>query len=754
MPKNNKTKKARQPAVRITMAERLSNYLCPLLLGGAVCFSVVYTLYRPAAPLCTAAFLAAGFLLFMLFDKLKKRPVAGGLIYTVMFFIIEIGAGSLLVTGAYYSSSFTAPVTWFYGDEGNYSSQPFYLGAIMLGGGFFMISILYYFTQIRYRSLGAMLCILFPFVIYAKRAEEMPEIVVTLIVTMFIAVMVHNRRLDPSMPSAARGRLRLDLSYIISIALFVTFTGAATMMIEKPRYTSELEKNANFFNYYPTGIGGGNYEQLGEDSSQRYGMGAPSNEPLFYFETDGVNSEYYLRGTSFDYFDGDVWKRLDNTDDFSYVYSSVMPEYSYDDILNDMKVIIDTNGGIGKVTEVKGQVPVKHGRLYDDTFAPAYLPSPYGIITDYDKLAELPYKKYPQGIVLRAPNGSGNAKVLNDSFQFMDPGGDFYEYAYALGLSGEDYVDLLLKNGSENALRLYEDYSSAQSRFLDLRNTSDRVQELAQKIVKDAHSDIEKARLLESYFEKTGYKYDMDYVPQDKSIDYFIFEGKTGVCSSYATAMTLMARSVGLPARYVEGFACFEPAVNTSPSINNSKSFVVRDSHAHAFVEVYISGVGWLTFDPTVPDYKNQQQNNGGGNAAMLLRILSRLLLVIIVGFVIVFVLMFDRLAELWLRLRLPFMQPDNRVLKLYRHLIWLINYSTKKDFSAYTAAMLSEYLHTTRGCSPDKLIALFERVCFGGYTPTSEDWQKAYSDYRRCYRYLRKIPRPSKLQKLTAADA
>lgn len=738
----------------MTLRERISSYICPMLLGGALCFSIIYALYRPAAYPCAIGFLAAEFILFALFDRLKKRPLTGGLLYTMMFVVIEFGAMYFMVSGASVNGSYMNPISWFYGEDGSFSNHPYYLAAVMLGGGFFMISILYYFTQIRYRSLGSMLCILFPFVIYAKRAEEMPELVVTLIVTMFIAVMVHNRRIDPATPKAARGVLRVDLSYIISIALFVTITGSVTMMIDKPKYTSELEKNANFFNYNPTGIGGGNYESLSSTSSKRYGVGRGDNNPLFYFETNGTDEEYYLRSTSFDYFNGDVWEHYSGRDDYSYVYSSVIPEYSYDDIIYDMNELIKRNGSIGNVTSITGDIPVRKARVYDDNFSPAYLPAPYGIITDSDKLAMLDYRKYYKGVVIRKDGvGGGDPPPLNDRFEFMDPGLEYRRYAMALELSGEDYVELLENDGSGNAMSLIDDYMTASDRFMSLDNVSDDVKALAEEITAGAHSDMEKALLLEEYFEENNYKYDPDYVPEDESIDYFIFEGKTGVCSSYATAMTLMARSVGLPARYTEGFAAFEPTDEMDITVENGRGFVVRGSHAHAFVEVYIPGAGWLTFDPTVSDYKNIDDNDGISRGAMLLKIISRLLLVLIVVFSIVFVLMLDRFAELLLRLRLPFMKNDKRVLKLYRHLIWLMNRSTRKDCSPYTAAMIREYLRRTRGCCPDKLTYLFERACFGGHHATAEEWQQAYAEYRRCYRYLRKIPDAKKLEKLKAAQ-
>lgn len=109
-------------------------------------------------------------------------------------------------------------------------------------------------------------------------------------------------------------------------------------------------------------------------------------------------------------------------------------------------------------------------------------------------------------------------------------------------------------------------------------------------------NDYEKAQALVDYFEQNGYVYDNEYEPDDESIAYFLFTSKRGNCTNYATSMTLMARMLGLPARYVEGFAAYEK--------NERGEFVVRDSHAHAFVEVFITGIGWMTFDPTVPGYQ------------------------------------------------------------------------------------------------------------------------------------------------------
>ena len=58
--------------------------------------------------------------------------------------------------------------------------------------------------------------------------------------------------------------------------------------------------------------------------------------------------------------------------------------------------------------------------------------------------------------------------------------------------------------------------------------------------------------------------------------------------------MVVMARTAGIPARYVEGFSLEEGA--------NSSTWLATGQTAHAWAELYFQGIGWLTFDPTPPD--------------------------------------------------------------------------------------------------------------------------------------------------------
>jgi transglutaminase-like putative cysteine protease len=93
-----------------------------------------------------------------------------------------------------------------------------------------------------------------------------------------------------------------------------------------------------------------------------------------------------------------------------------------------------------------------------------------------------------------------------------------------------------------------------------------------------------------------GYTYSLSPpVPPSREdlVDYLLNRTKTGYCAHFATALCMMAREAGIPSRYVTGFALTPSAEN--PPYN----YVARVSTAHAWAELYIDGMGWVTFDPT-----------------------------------------------------------------------------------------------------------------------------------------------------------
>lgn len=105
-------------------------------------------------------------------------------------------------------------------------------------------------------------------------------------------------------------------------------------------------------------------------------------------------------------------------------------------------------------------------------------------------------------------------------------------------------------------------------------------------------SPYDQARAIERFLHQYPYTLDLPTPPADVDIvDYFLFDLQQGFCDYFASAMVVMARSVGLPARLGAGF------LQQPPDANGAQT--VRQINAHSWAEVYFAGYGWVEFEPT-----------------------------------------------------------------------------------------------------------------------------------------------------------
>jgi len=158
-----------------------------------------------------------------------------------------------------------------------------------------------------------------------------------------------------------------------------------------------------------------------------------------------------------------------------------------------------------------------------------------------------------------------------------------------------------------------------------------RVSELARRIAAPGNTVYEKAIRIQDYLRLTyPYKIDVAPPPAGKdAVDYFLFEAPGGFCTYYASAMAVMLRVEGIPARVVTGYAMgdFDYTRN---------AYRVPVSASHAWVEVYFPRLGWVEFEPTsalvtftrpmgdlsllpTPQITPQIGQNGGASAAAVL---------------------------------------------------------------------------------------------------------------------------------------
>jgi len=168
--------------------------------------------------------------------------------------------------------------------------------------------------------------------------------------------------------------------------------------------------------------------------------------------------------------------------------------------------------------------------------------------------------------------------------------GDRYTVFAPLIQGGDSALGSLIQAAPKGADAYYQ---NALERYTDLPD------HLEQKVFDDLYSIVANAqtpydracaimRHLQRYYR---YTLEPDTPPENQDfVTYFLYVGREGYCTYFASAMTVLCRMAGLPARYVEGFLAKPGADGFA---------YVTGENAHAWTEVYFEGFGWVPFDAT-----------------------------------------------------------------------------------------------------------------------------------------------------------
>ncbi|AGN35170.1 transglutaminase domain-containing protein [Bacillus paralicheniformis] len=145
-------------------------------------------------------------------------------------------------------------------------------------------------------------------------------------------------------------------------------------------------------------------------------------------------------------------------------------------------------------------------------------------------------------------------------------------------------------------------WSRSHEKYLQLPTSlPDRVKTLAHDLTKDEDNIYDKAKAIEKYLGSSEFSYETEDVAVPKGeqdyVDQFLFETKIGYCDNFSTAMIVLLRSAGIPARWVKGYTSGEYAGTTAD--RKRTIYEVTNNNAHSWVEVYFEGQGWVTFEPT-----------------------------------------------------------------------------------------------------------------------------------------------------------
>ncbi|WP_339317683.1 transglutaminase domain-containing protein [Paenibacillus sp. FSL R10-2734] len=291
-------------------------------------------------------------------------------------------------------------------------------------------------------------------------------------------------------------------------------------------------------------------------------LGAPlsrNTDPVF---TAITSERTYWRGESIAYYDGRRWIR--GGEEFMPLNLSGIPKNLRSTLSGEARNRT-LQQRIQFSTPSSGGIPLFNA----------------GIITDVESIGLLNGSKL--GYVL--------ANMDRESFRLPDSIGSARITEYT--------VESLLPESDPVLLRglISSDPQEIKGKYLQLPDLLPvRVRELAEKLTASSGNRYDSVTAIKDYLQN-GYSYTLNTtVPPSGSdfVDHFLFEEKQGYCVHFATTMTILLRSAGIPARYVQGYGPGTLQDDTMPA-----KYLVTQGDAHAWVEVYFAGAGWVPFDPT-----------------------------------------------------------------------------------------------------------------------------------------------------------
>ena len=270
-------------------------------------------------------------------------------------------------------------------------------------------------------------------------------------------------------------------------------------------------------------------------------------------------------------------------------------------------------------------------------------------------------------------------------------------------------------------------YQNAKNNFLQIpKELIEPIRQLTKQITVSKRSDWSRAENICNYL-KEEYSYSLysKASEEDDPIYTFLFKDKEGICQEFATSMVLMCRSIGIPAKYVTGYLVTEKE-------NDTGNYIVREKDAHAFVEAYIAGYGWMTFDPTPSIERGEQEKRIEGEGWSVKE--SFEIAGVIAFLLILFILsrggVFYLQDMIW-QIRIRFYKPDKQIeMIMLQTCKWLEAGGYRRDqyetLSSYCKRLSDEEIQIS------SMVKSYEERQYGKLSIDKNDIHRAYMEYKK----------------------
>ncbi len=628
----------------------------PIIFAAFVSASFVWHFTASKTPfiLSFAAALVYQAILFAVFDIARKpgRKLLFA-VYITLIMLITPHLSDLYETIMYsHADSLMAGanmVDWFFASGSYTEYNPGFCCYLLMSISLPIGAAVYYYTKFYLRISVLFLIALFPPVIYAKDYESYPTFFCVILLLLFFLTIIYCRYIKTESNFNQNGDITESLGYSPtfrrSTAVFLAISLIVAIIVPKPDIDDKRQAFDDFTqNKFSSPVG-----RITSDFSQTSNGNnnfASANRDIAHVE---ANELLNLKTQCFYYYDhqDDVWYPL--SQDSEIVNSSelvgimvqgksaqgtidIQQTYSPAALIESIIYACNKNSTFAEKYNLTALSNEKYDLgdyesclsyyIVQDGFYPSYFFAPENAFSVNIKSckSKLEIRKSDSDVLYARDAEKGTLLCCSPgqpvTFEYISPSLIYDDRVQTVlrALSYDNYgrflSDLLAVIGSD---ALYDDdtvynayyeyykqnaiYESESKRVF-----TKKIRDLADDITDGLYSDYEKAKAIEQYFTESGFEYSTDYVcPEGENITHFLFESHEGSCYHYATAMTLLCRSVGLNARYCEGFSYSEKA-KTSYSSTGMPVYLISEDCSHAFCEVYISGYGWMRFEPTVAD--------------------------------------------------------------------------------------------------------------------------------------------------------
>lgn len=512
----------------------------------------------------------------------KRGPLLYGGVAAVFFIIIFVclSLGGILAQVSFYR--------WFMGGGNLIEKNLLYQIASTLLIPFTLTSLIYYFTVTITRKV---MILLISFIVLTLNIKSVYKInspwIIGFIIIFFIVFI-------SSENNSGVVKKRKQINILAATVPFILVLFTIGFLLPKPNRLPKiagLEGLKTFVNGYINNADSTSGTiNNGSDRDIDSPMNLNSNKVLYSFTGDNPK---YLIDKNYDYYKDNKWVQQDKNKQKEYNFKdiNIYPKV-YDTFIvlyNNKSLTVEDINKYYSGKDKKSSIEIKVEALTTN------------ILT------------HPKNTTTVDSSISEGSFFLNDSDEIYRRRKEIFDRtdSYYMEYFNEDKISnikteeilttytldkyLALFNNDVSDDSIKEEAIDTVNEYTKVEKTLPRLKDLANNITSGSDSYYEKAKKIEEYLAKGEYKYNLDLPKQTGKgdyIEYFLFEGKEGYCIQFATAMTLLCREAGVPARYVEGFL-----VEEEDYFNGR--YEVKESNGHAFVEVYIPGYGWKIFDPT-----------------------------------------------------------------------------------------------------------------------------------------------------------